>query len=169
MSSPNSTDTMPAGSMDRLANVALGIAALALLGLVLVQGWQVFARYVLNDSPSWTEPATLLLLSTCLSLAAASGVHRQRHFSFHLLADAMGPTAKRAMQFATQLAIAGVGGLLAYDGAVLALANMDVRAAGAPWPQGTTLWPLSLGGLLMLAFSLHRLSQLLRRPAAEAN
>ena len=54
----------------------------ALLGLVVVQGWQVFARYVLNDSPSWTEPVALLLLSTAMSLGAAAGVQRGRHFGF---------------------------------------------------------------------------------------
>nr|MBP8908295.1 TRAP transporter small permease [Pseudoxanthomonas sp.] len=41
-------------------------AAIALVGLVLVQSWQVFTRYVLNDSPSWTEPVTLLLLATAM-------------------------------------------------------------------------------------------------------
>ena len=48
--------------VDRLAGLAIAVAALALLGLVAVQGWQVVARYALNDSPSWTEPVTLLLL-----------------------------------------------------------------------------------------------------------
>ena len=47
----------------RLADLAIYTAVVALLGLVVVQGWQVFARYVINDSPSWTEPVTLLLLA----------------------------------------------------------------------------------------------------------
>ena len=38
--------------LDRLADAVVALAALALVGLVAVQGWQVFARYVLNDSPS---------------------------------------------------------------------------------------------------------------------
>ena len=60
---------------DRLADWTIAVAALALLALVLVQGWQVIARYVLNDSPSWTEPVTLLMLSTAMSMGAAAGVH----------------------------------------------------------------------------------------------
>ena len=73
--------------MDALSNVAIAVAVAALLGLVVVQGWQVIARYVINDSPSWTEPVTVLLLTTAMSLGAAAGVHTNRHFGFFLLAD----------------------------------------------------------------------------------
>ena len=71
---------------DTLAAAAIGVAGAALITLVGVQGWQVFARYVLNDSPGWTEPLAVLLLVTAMSFGAAAGVHRQSHFAFTLLA-----------------------------------------------------------------------------------
>ena len=40
--------------LEVLARIAIHIAAFAMLGLVAVQGWQVFARYVINDSPGCT-------------------------------------------------------------------------------------------------------------------
>ena len=45
----------------------------------------MFARYVLNDSPGWTEPVALLLLNTAMSFGAAAGVHRGSHFGFFIL------------------------------------------------------------------------------------
>ncbi len=99
--SQTETPATPRHPLDRLAQAATAVAALALVGLVIVQGWQVFARYVINDSPSWTEPVTVLLLSTAMSLAAAAGVRTGRHFSFVLLAEALGPAARRAMAAAT--------------------------------------------------------------------
>jgi hypothetical protein len=39
-----------------IARGAIAMACVALICMTLVEGWQVFARYVLNDSPSWTEP-----------------------------------------------------------------------------------------------------------------
>ena len=48
--------------LDGLATLILGLAGLALVAMALVQAWQVFARYVLNDSPGWTEPVALLLI-----------------------------------------------------------------------------------------------------------
>ena len=100
------TPTAPQRLLNVIADVAIYIAVIALLGLVVVQGWQVFARYVINDSPSWTEPVTLLLLATAMSLGAATGVHTRRHFGFFLLAAHMGPLM-RAWAAPPTLQIAG--------------------------------------------------------------
>lgn len=142
--------------LDRLAAAAVAVAAVALLGLVAVQGWQVFARYVLNDSPSWTEPATILLLSTATGLGAAAGVHNNRHFGFFLLAGALGPAAKRAADAIVCAVVVGVGAVLACWGVVLLADGLDVRMAGAPLPQSIPYLPLALGGGLMVVFALGR-------------
>lgn len=150
------------GLLDRLGSLSIGIAALSLAGLVLVQGWQVIARYVFNNSPSWTEPVTLLLLSTAMSLGAAAGVHTRRHFSFSLLADAMRPGVRRMVDVLGLLVVAVIGAVLAGWGAVLLVDGLDVRLAGAPMPQSINFLPLSLGGALMCVFALARLPALLR-------
>ena len=91
--SDETTNTPPPSTvqalMQKISGVAIAIASLALIGLVIIQGWQVFARYVLNNSPSWTEPVTLLLLSTAMGMGAASGVYTNRHFGFVLLLDGL--------------------------------------------------------------------------------
>ena len=143
--------------LGRLSSVAIGIAAIALLGLVMVQGWQVFARYVMNASPSWTEPVTLLLLSTAMSLGAAAAVHDNRHFGFFLLAEALPPGLKRVVSVIPPLVIIAIGTVLAYWGMVLLLDGLGVPAAGAPLPQSIAYLPLSIGGALMVVFALQRL------------
>jgi len=65
-----------------LARAAIGIAGVALVAMAGIQAWQVFARYVLNDPPSWTEPLALLCMSTTMMFGAAAGVHAGRHFGF---------------------------------------------------------------------------------------
>lgn len=144
-------------ALDRLSQGAIALAVAALLGLVAVQGWQVFARYVLNDSPSWTEPVTLLLLSTAMSLGAATGVRENRHFGFFLLADALGPKSHRALEAFAALVITVIGAVLAWWSALLLADGWDVRLAGAPLPQSINYLPLMLGGALMVVFALDRL------------
>jgi TRAP-type C4-dicarboxylate transport system permease small subunit len=156
-------------ALDLLSNTVVGIAAAALIGLVVVQGWQVIARYVLNDSPSWTEPVTLVLLSTAMGLAAAAGVHTNRHFGFFLLADALGPRSKRLVHAVSPLVIAVIGAVMAYWGWVLLLDGLDIRMAGAPIPQSLPYLPLSLGGLLMVVFALNRLVQALAESPVKGN
>jgi len=153
--------------LDRISNLAIGIAAAALLGLVVVQGWQVFTRYVLNDSPSWTEPVTLLLLSTAMSLAAAAGVHTKRHFGFFLLAEKMHARVRRAIDLIRPLMIVAIGAVIAWWGGVLLLDGLDIKMAGATLPQSINYLPLSIGGALMSVFALYQAWQVLRPATAE--
>lgn len=150
--------------VDHLSNAAIAIAAVALLGLVIVQGWQVIARYVINDSPSWTEPVTVLLLTTAMSLGAASGVHTNRHFGFFLLADAMGARMKALLQSMSLLVITAIGAVMTYWGVILLLDGLDIPIAGAALPQSIGYLPLSLGGVLMVVFALNRLFLVLTAP-----
>ncbi|NYZ62310.1 TRAP transporter small permease [Luteimonas deserti] len=169
-----SEDTTPApdsasrSALDRLADGVIAIAATALAGLVIVQGWQVFARYVINDSPSWTEPVTLLLLSIAMSLGAAAGVHTNRHFGFFLLQEHMRPALRRLVELLVPLVIIAIGAVIAWWGAVLLLDGLHIKAAGARLPQSINYLPLSLGGALMVLFALNRFVRVLRAaPAGE--
>ncbi len=148
--------------LDRLAQIAIAVSASALLGLVVVQGWQVFTRYVLNDSPSWTEPFTVLLLSTAMSLGAAAGVHTRRHFGFFLLADHAHAGVRRGLEALRAFLIGATGVVLARWSAVLLLDGLDIKTAGADLPQSINYLPLSIGGALMAVFALHQLWLALR-------
>jgi TRAP-type C4-dicarboxylate transport system permease small subunit len=152
---------------DLLSDISIGIAATALLALVLVQGWQVIARYVINDSPSWTEPVTVLLLSTAMSLGAASGVHSKRHFGFYLLSEALDASVRRVLRTVPPLVILAIGATIAYWAWVLLIDGLDIRAAGADLPQSISYLPLSVGGALMVVFALAQLIEGLREPVAD--
>lgn len=154
-------------ALDRLAGVAIAISATALVGLVLVQGWQVFTRYVLNDSPSWTEPVTLLLLATAMSFGAAAGVHTNRHFGFYLLAESLPAGIRRVLYVARPLLVAAVGGMIAGWAAVLLLDGLDIKIAGASMPLSINYLPLSLGGALICVFALYKAWLALRPPAGQ--
>jgi TRAP-type C4-dicarboxylate transport system permease small subunit len=142
--------------LDRLADAVIALAAVSLVGLVAVQAWQVFARYVLNNSPSWTEPVTLVLLTAAMSLGAAAGVHNERHFAFKILADAAPPALRHGLFVFAKLMIALFGVVLAWWSFVLLRSGLDVRAAGAPFPESLPYAPVALGGALMAIFALAR-------------
>lgn len=143
--------------LDAVANVALGTAALALVLLSLVEMWQVFARYVLNDSPSWTEPVAILCLNVAMMFGAAAGVHQERHFGFFIGVHAAPRPLRRLLLAFSRLLQAAVGLMLAVWGFRLCAATWDIRLAGVDLPQGATYLPLSLGGLLVAAFAVNLL------------
>lgn len=141
----------------RTAHAAVAIAGASIVSMAAVEVWQVFARYVLNDSPSWTEPVALLLMSTAMMLGAAAGVRANRHFGFFLLVEHAKPGARRVLVFIPKLIALAVGIMLAGWGAEMMIDAWDFRMAGAPLPQGVVFLPMCVGGLLIALFALEQL------------
>jgi TRAP-type C4-dicarboxylate transport system permease small subunit len=143
-----------------LARAAIGIAGVALVAMAGIQAWQVFARYVLNDPPSWTEPLALLCMSTTMMFGAAAGVHSGRHFGFFIVVEHARPQLRRLMLLAARLIATAVGVLFALWGGEMMLDAWDYEIAGAPLPQGIMFLPLCLGGILIAIFSIEQLIRL---------
>ena len=146
-----------ANLLDWLASGSLLLACAALVVIVIVEAWQVFARYVLNDSPSWTEPVALLLMSTALMLGAAAGVRSQRHFGFLLLVEYVSPKVRNVLQSIQKAIAAGIGMMLAWWGAEMAADAWNYSMAGAAVPQGAAYLPVCVGGILIFIFSIEQL------------
>ncbi len=140
-----------------LARCATAVACMALISMTLVEAWQVYARYILNDSPSWTEPVALLLMSAAMMLGAAVGVRNEAHFGFFLLVHLARPRVRAVLVGFSRLMIIAIGLLLAYWGGVLLADGWDVRMAGASLPQGLYFLPICSGGVLIALFALERL------------
>jgi TRAP-type C4-dicarboxylate transport system permease small subunit len=144
-------------ALDGLAVLVMGLAGFALVAMALVQAWQVFARYVLNDSPGWTEPVALLLMSFAVMFGAAVAVRRESHFAFQSFQHAApGPLKWLLKTFSRLIAAASGAGLMVLGGALL-IDEWPVAMAGAPVPSGMKFAALCVGGALILLFSLERL------------
>ena len=143
--------------MKALARAAIGIAGVALVAMAGIQAWQVFARYVLNDPPSWTEPLALLCMSTTMMFGAAAGVHAGRHFGFFIVVEHARPQLQRLMQLVARLIATAVGVLFALWGGEMMIDAWDYSMAGAPLPQGMAYMPLCLGGGLITLFAIEQI------------
>lgn len=150
-----------------LARVATIVACTSLIGMTLVEAWQVFARYVLNDSPVWTEPVALLLMSAAMMFGAANGVRSESHFGFFLALHVSPPRVRVVLLAIARLVIAGIGVVLAFWGAVLLADGWSTPMAGAPLPQGLYFLPIGAGGALITVFALERLVTSAPAPSAE--
>ena len=144
-------------ALDGLASLALGLAGAALVAMALIQAWQVFARYVLNDSPGWTEPLALLLMSFAVMFGAAVAVRRETHFAFQTFRDAAPGRSQWVMKSISRLIAAASGVGLMMLGGTLMIDDWPVAMAGAPLPSGLKYAGLCVGGALILLFALERL------------
>ncbi len=154
---PASINTAPKTVFSRIANLTLIAAGFALLAMTAIQSWQVFARYVLNQSPGWTEPLALIFLNTAMMCGAAVCVRTNRHFAFSLLIENVAPKVAIALQKFSAAFVALLGVAIAWGSWQLVLGDWAVRMAGTALPEGSRYLPLSVGGVLIAVFALEKL------------
>lgn len=143
--------------LDGLSAVCRAVAIAGLVIITAVQAWQVFGRYVLNDSPGWTEPVAVFFMALTVMLAGAVGIREGTHFNFPNVRDAMPPAVRRVVVALLHLLTLGVTATLSVWGWMLAAATWDIHLAGAALPAGLRYLPLALGGAIMALFALERL------------
>lgn len=146
-----------AGVFSALAKAAIAIAATSLCVLVLVLAWQVIGRYALNDSPGWTEPVALILMSVAALFGAAVAVRRESHFNFPTLVESAPAPLRVTFKALARLIALAFGAALAFYGGYLMLDSWDIPMAGAPAPEGLSYIGVCLGGALIALFALERL------------
>lgn len=139
------------------ADILVKIAAAGLVLMTAIVGWQVFGRYVLNSSPSWSEQAALTLMIWYVSLAAAAGVREGFHIRIVALENAVGPSAKRILRVCSDLVVAGCGMAMVIWGGELVLRTWEHTIPSLGLPRGLAYAGLPIAGALIVLFSLERL------------
>jgi TRAP-type C4-dicarboxylate transport system permease small subunit len=140
-----------------LSNLALWLAGIGLVVMTGIVAWQVFSRYVLNASPSWTEPMAVMIMSWFIFLGAAVGVRENFHMGFDVLLHFLPPSATPWMRGISDLSVVVFGlGMLGY-GMQLVIDTWTATIPVLGLPGGFSYMPLAAGGLLMTLFGLERL------------
>jgi TRAP-type C4-dicarboxylate transport system permease small subunit len=140
---------------------ALWISGVGLILMTVFVGWQVFGRYVLNQSPSWTEPASLLLMSWFILLGSAVGVREGNHLGFEIGLHYAPQGLRRLMLGITEVLVIAFGAAMSWYGTELAVETWSADMPGLPIPQGFDYVPLAVGGALIALFSLEKFVRLL--------
>lgn len=146
------------GTMSRwISRLTLAFAALGLIVMTGIIGWQVFARYILQDSPAWAEQSALLLMVWYVMLAAAVGVREQFHIGMTAATDAMPRVLARICRATSLVLVLGFGVALGVWGGELVARTwaFDIPTLGLP--RGLAYLPLPVAGWLIAAFSLEHL------------
>ncbi|MBY5810003.1 TRAP transporter small permease [Rhizobium leguminosarum] len=144
-------------SLTRLSNAALWLAGTGLVLMTVFVAWQVFCRYVLNDSPSWTEPGSVMLMSWFIFLGAAVGIRENNHLGFDVLLYVLPKSGKRVLRMISDVVILAFGaGMVWYGGALMSLTwNTTLPSLGIS--GAFDYLPLASGGVLAVIFSLERI------------
>ncbi|WP_149791747.1 TRAP transporter small permease [Mesorhizobium sp. NFR06] len=141
-----------------LATLALWISGAGLTLMTIIIFWQVFSRYVLNRSPSWTEAFSVLLMGWFIFLGAAVGVRERTHLGFDVLLYFLPASAKAVLRTVSDVVVLAFGAGMIVYGIQLARLTWNTVMPSLMLPGGVAFLPVILGGALVCLFSLERLA-----------
>jgi TRAP-type C4-dicarboxylate transport system permease small subunit len=136
------------------------LARLGSLGLVImtaVVGWQVFGRFILESSPSWTEQSALLLMIWYVLFAAAAGVREGFHIRIALLDDLIGEKGVATLHRVINILVALMGLCIAIYGTQLLWAVREHVIPSLGLSRALAYAPLPVSGLLMAVFAIENM------------
>lgn len=145
-----------------LARLSLMIAVALLLLLILCVQWQVFGRYVLNDTPTWAENLALLLVLFVTAFGLAVGVRDAGHIGLESLVVLLPPQWQRRIEFLIHGLVGLFGALMVYGGWTWAVAKWGEKKPMLPVPDGIDYVPIMISGALVLLFSIEHIVALAR-------
>lgn len=121
--------------------------------MVLIFGWEVYGRYILNDTPTWTGQLGLVLIVYIVCFGAAAGIYQNTHLQITFLRENL-PRIPRAMfEFVSDVIVIAFGIMMAWQGLGLTLANSNHVLAMLDITASWRAAPLIFCGALIALFS----------------
>lgn len=145
-------------SLSRWFSLAsLWLSAVGLVGMTIIIGWQVFARYVLRAAPSWTEQGALFLMLWFILFAAAAGVREGFHIRVSILRDSVGDSVAKFLSLLSHFIVLIFGVFMVVGSTQLVIATWQHTIPTLGLPRGSAYIPIAGAGLLIAFFSIEHL------------
>ena len=154
------------GPLTRInAPIARGCMKLCVTGLlviVVIVFYQVFGRYVLNSSPTWTENFALLLVLYVTLLGAAVGVRDAGHIGMESLLVMVPEKVRNRVELLIHAIVIVFGVFMVYNGLVLGMSVATYKIPNLGLPEFLRYVPLVASGALVISFSIEHVIALLK-------
>jgi TRAP-type transport system small permease protein len=138
-------------------SIARGCMWLGITGLVLLIAcvtWQVFGRYVMNNTPTWAESLALLLVLYVTMLGTAVGVRDAGHIGLESLLVLAPEKLRLKMEYLIHALVLLFGVAMAWNCAFLAHSVWSYRLPTLWISEGWKYVPAAIAGVLVVMFSI---------------
>ncbi|HEY2903940.1 MAG TPA: TRAP transporter small permease [Polyangia bacterium] len=146
----------------RIARTCLQLGVAGLVLLIAAVGYQVFGRYVLNNTPTWAESLALVLVLYVTMLGCAVGVRDAGHIGMELIGDLVPEKWKKPTEILIHLLTLTFGASMAWFCFELLMSVRDYMIPTLHISEAFRYVPLVLAGVLIVLFSIEHIIALLR-------
>ena len=148
--------------LDLLALISKILTGVGLVFLTVIFGWLVYGRYILNDTPTWVEQASLLLIMLITFLGAAVGIHENTHLGVSYFRELVSARVRMIFTVTTHIILLIFGGIMAVQSYKLTVFKWGTEIPLIHLPEGLRSAPIAVCGVLICLFSIGHLIRLAR-------
>lgn len=145
-----------------LRNLCVAISSVSLVSLVVIFAWLVFGRYVMNDTPTWVEQASLVLICYIIFLGSAAGVYDNSHLGVDFIRESLPPKMCFVARLLADFMVLIFGGIMFIASLELVQFGWSTKLPMLNIPEGIRTLPMAICGALMCLFSAQHLLMALR-------
>ena len=148
--------------LDLMALVCKILTGTGLVVLTVIFGWLVWGRYVMNDTPTWVEQVSLLLIMLITFLGAAVGIHEQTHLGVSYFREIVPARVRTVFVVVSHVVMAGFGVVMAWHSYALVLFKWGSEIPLIHVSEGWRAVPIMICGGLIFLFSVGHLIAMAR-------
>jgi TRAP-type transport system small permease protein len=152
----------------QIAKYGMYFSMTGLFVIIAIVAYQVFGRYVLNDSPTWAENLALVLILYVTLIGAAVGVRDAGHIGMESIIVLLPENLRHKIEMVIHVCVAVFGAAMVYNGCILGASVAAYKLANINLSEAWRYVPLVLSGLLIILFSIEHLLALINGTDVEA-
>ncbi|NRT54864.1 TRAP transporter small permease [Sphaerotilus uruguayifluvii] len=145
-----------------LSRLSLMLAVVGLIAVVLCVQYQVIGRYIFNDTPTWAEALSMLLVLFVTAFGLAVGVRDAGHIGLESMVALLPEVWQRRIELLIHALVGLFGVLMVQGGWRWALAKWTEKKPMLPVPDGIDYVPVIIAGVLIVLFSIEHIVANLR-------
>jgi TRAP-type C4-dicarboxylate transport system permease small subunit len=143
------------------------LVAAIFAAMVLIGTWQVFGRFVLNATPSWSEEVQIFGHIWLVFLAIPIAYRRGAHITVEAIRRVLSPWLSRALDLLIELMWVGFAVATAYYSYRVSLVTRNSVSPGLEIPMSYPYYGMILGSVYLAFVVIRRLTGELPTPAAD--
>ena len=140
-----------------LARLCMWLGIVGLVAVICAVSWQVFGRYVLNNTPTWAESLALLLVIYVTMFGVAVGVRDAGHIGLESFLVLAPDWLRLKMEFLIHALVLVFGAAMAWNCALLAESVWSYRLPTLWISEGWKYVPATIAGVLIVMFSIEHI------------
>jgi TRAP-type transport system small permease protein len=145
-----------------VARIGMMLCVGGLFLIVAVVFYQVFGRYVLNSSPTWTESFALVLVLYVTLIGAAVGVRDAGHIGMESLLVLVPDKVRNRVELLIHCLVMVFGAYMIYNGLILGQSVLSYKIPNLGLPESIRYLPLVISGVFIISFSIEHVIALLQ-------